>query len=104
MKYKYVITIISIYLLFCSCRKEHGFIVDKESEKPLKNVLVIDSDNPSNYIFTNNKGEFEFAKCGNLIISKVGFITDTLIKYDCMRKPHCFDGRGFYMLKHLKKK
>lgn len=89
--------------MLISCKKEYGFIVNKENEKPIKDVLVTDLDDTLNFVLTNEKGEFEFSKCGDLLITKNGFIADTIEKYGCVRNPHCFNGRGFYMEKNQKK-
>ena len=85
-------------LLMINCSKNYGYIQD-ENQKPLKNVLVQDINNSSNKIFTNEKGEFSFSDCGNLIITKKGYKTDTLEKFGCKPNGKCFNGHIFYMKK-----
>ena len=91
------IVLTSIFLN--SCERNYGYILDDENGKPLKNVLVTDLDDSTNYVVTNEKGEFKFSKCGDLIISKLNYKNDTLEKFGCKPGPKCFDGHSFYMEK-----
>ena len=98
MKYQ----LLAISLIFMiSCTRNYGYIYD-ENRKPLKNVLVRDIENPSHKIITQGNGEFSFSDCGNLIISKQGYETDTLQKLGCKPSGKCFDGHIFYMKKIVK--
>lgn len=96
-----IIAIISIFL--GSCEKNYGYILDYENSKPMENVLVRDLNDLTNYVLTNEKGEFEFSECGDLIISKVSYKDDTLYKYGCRPNMRCFNGHIFYMEKIKKK-
>jgi hypothetical protein len=99
MKTNKLLYIIGISVLIVSCNGNYGFILDDTNEKPLQNVLVKDIDDSTNYVFTNKEGKFKFSDCGDLIISKKGFKTDTLPKYGCRPNMKCFNGHFFYMIK-----
>lgn len=94
---KYLLSIISLIAIL-SCSRRYGYIYD-ENRKPLRNVLAQDIQNPSNKIITQDNGEFSFSDCGDLIISKQGYKTDTLEKFGCKPAGKCFDGHIFYMKK-----
>lgn len=94
---KYLFLIISLATIL-SCSRKYGYIYD-DNQKPLKNVMVQDLENPSNKIITQVNGEFSFSDCGNLIIIKKGYKTDTLKKFGCKPTGKCFNGHIFYMKK-----
>ena len=93
---KLFFTVLPILVLL-GCSKVEGFIYDEKRNLPLEGVLVIDIDNISNNTLTKDNGKFSFYNSGNLIISKEGYVTDTLRKYGCKPKGKCFDGHIFYM-------
>ncbi len=94
---RYLLLITSLITIL-SCSKKYGYIYD-ENRKPLRKVLVQDIQNPSNKIVTQYNGEFSFSDCGDLVISKQGYKTDTLEKFGCKPAGKCFDGHIFYMKK-----
>lgn len=92
-----------VFILIChmliNCSHNYGFIYDDITKKPLKGVNVIDIQDVSNNITTKSDGKFSFSECGDLIIKKNGYKTDTLQKYGCKPKGKCFNGHIFYMKK-----
>lgn len=94
------IFIIIFATFFISCSKKHGYIYDEQKRKPLENVVVSDTEDPSNIFITKSDGKFSFSDCNNLIIKKEGYKTDTLEKYGCKPNGKCFDGHIFYMKKN----
>jgi hypothetical protein len=82
-----------------SCSKNYGYIYDPKTKLPIQNVKVQDLKNLNNKTITDKEGKFLFSECGNLIISKIGYKTDTLEKYGCKPSGKCFDGHIFYINK-----
>lgn len=99
---KSVFFFICLCLLF-SCDNKYGYIYDFDNRKPLEGVIVEDINTYVNKIETGTDGKFSFSECGNLIIKKEGYKTDTLEKYGCKPDGKCFDGHIFYM-KRIKDK
>ncbi|OWP83394.1 hypothetical protein BWK59_10705 [Flavobacterium davisii] len=94
MKKLFVILFIGISFIGC---KNYAYIFDEKEEKPLEGVLVIDLNNNSNRTYTDKNGKFSFTECGNVLIQKKGFKSDTLKDYGCKPDPYCFKGKVFYM-------
>lgn len=89
-----------LIISFCSsCERNYGYILDINDKKPMSNVIVIDLNDATNFTLTDKKGKFIFDNCGDLLIKKVGFSTDTLEKYGCRPNMNCFNGHIFYMEK-----
>lgn len=96
---KKICLITSMLFMITGCSKKYGYIYDRDTITPLAGVSVKDIQNPFNIKITEMDGKFSFSDCGNLIISKAGYKTDTLKEYGCKPSGKCFNGHIFYMEK-----
>lgn len=55
-----ILSLIITSIVIVSCSKNYGYVYDESSNKPIKDVVVQDINNPDNKIITDTEGRFFF--------------------------------------------